>query len=222
VRVAIADDSTLFRQGLALLLAAADFEVIAQAANGTELLEAVAADPPEVVIVDIRMPPTFTEEGLHTADALHERHPDVGVLLLSTYAESTYARRLIGTRAAGRGYMLKDRVDDIGALTDALGRIDRGETVIDATIVDRLMRTAGSRHALDRLTPREHTVLHHMAEGRSNAGIASTLFLSEKTVERHIATIFQKLDLPLNTDDNRRVLAVLSWMRHQPGDAPSG
>jgi DNA-binding NarL/FixJ family response regulator len=217
VRVAICDDSFLFRQGLALLLTGAGIEVTVQAVCGTDLLVAVDADTPDVAIIDIRMPPTFTEEGLDTAAELHRRHPYVGVLLLSAYAETPYARRLFEAGAAGRGYLLKDHVDDVVTLRDALERVQRGESVMDPTIVDRLMGRADKRRTLDALTPRERSVLQLMAEGRSNAGIAAALYLSSKSVERYIATIFQKLDLPNGTDDNRRVLAVISWLRYLPG-----
>ena len=213
MRVALADDSALFRRGLAKLLTDVEVEVIAEASNGAELLERVSADPPDVVVLDIRMPPTFTDEGLVTAEQLHQQHPEVGVLLLSTYAETPYAARLLAEGSAGVGYLLKDQVDDTRTLRDALIRIAAGGCVIEADIVARLFNRQRTTNGLDRLTRRECDVLRLMAEGRSNLGIAQKLYLSQKTVEAHAAAIFTKLDLPIAADDNRRVLAVLTWLR---------
>ena len=213
MRVALADDSALFRRGLARLLSDVEVEVVAEASNGAELIERVSADPPDVVVLDIRMPPTFTDEGLVIAEQLRQQHPEVGVLLLSTYAETTYAARLLAERSAGVGYLLKDQVDDTRTLRDALIRIAAGGCVIEADIVARLFSRQRTTNRLDRLTERECDVLRLMAEGRSNLGIAQKLYLSQKTVEAHAAAIFTKLDLPVAADDNRRVLAVLTWLR---------
>jgi DNA-binding NarL/FixJ family response regulator len=215
VRVAVADDSALFREGLARLLSDAGAEVTVQAKTGDELLARIAAAPPDVVVLDIRMPPTFTDEGLATAEAVRDRHPGVAVLVLSTYAESAYAVRLLEHGAAGVGYLLKDRVDSTRTLVDSLARLQAGESVIDPDIVTRLLTRRG-RSALDDLTPREKLVLSLMAEGRSTIGIGTELGVSVKTVETQIASIFNRLDLPATVDTNRRVLAVLTWLREQP------
>ncbi len=208
----ICDDSALFRRGLALLLADVGVDVAGEAAEVAELRALMAGAAPDAVVLDIRMPPTFTDEGLTAAAELRRAHPHLGVLVLSTYAETAYALRLleIGT---GVGYLLKDRVDDATAVRDALERVVRGETVVDPDIVTRLLTRHRHTDRLDRLTARERTVLALMAEGRSNAAIARRLHLSEKTVESHIATLLAKLDLEPAPDDNRRVLAVLAWMR---------
>jgi len=212
VRVALADDSALFREGLARLLTEAGVEVVAEASSGAELITRICADPPDVAVLDIRMPPTFTDEGLVIAEQLRRRHPEVGVLLLSTYAETTYATRLLAGGQARVGYLLKDRADT-RALHDALVRIAAGRCAIDEDIVAGLFNTRRAASRLERLTDRERHVLRLMAEGRSNLGIAQQLHLSHKTVEAHAAAIFTKLDLPVAADDNRRVLAVLTWLR---------
>jgi len=219
MRVAIADDSTLFRGGLTLLLNQVGIEVSLGVGTGAELIAGFASGPPDVAIIDLRMPPTYTQEGLEAAESLRDRYPDVGVLILSTYTETTYAARLFEHGAAGRGYMLKDRVEDVAALRDALNRLAASESVMDSTIVDRLIGHSRHSQVLSRLTLREQQVLHQMAEGRSNAGIAGMLHLSSKTVENYAASIFEKLDVPAGTDDNRRVLAVLSWLRTRPDGA---
>ena len=213
MRIALADDSALFREGLATLLRASGVEVVAQAASGAELLEAVAGDPPDAVVLDLRMPPTFTDEGLVTAEELRSRFPDVGVLVLSTYAEIAYAARLLAAGTGHVGYLLKDRVEDSGALRDALARIVAGGSVVDADIVRRLLGRQRTSTAVDQLTARERDVLRLMAEGRSNQSIGKELYLSAKTVETHIAQVFAKLGLPPSSHDNRRVLAVLTWLR---------
>jgi DNA-binding NarL/FixJ family response regulator len=213
VRVALADDSALFRRGLATLLEAAGVTVTAQVPTGVELVRAVAVDPPDAVVLDLRMPPTFTDEGLVAAEVLRARHPALGVLVLSTYAEVTYAARLLESGTGHVGYLLKDRVEDSDALRDALARIVAGESVIDPDIVRRLLGRQRRTSAVDQLTARERDVLRLMAEGRSNARIGRELYLSPKTVETHIAALFSKLGLPQSPDDNRRVLAVLSHLR---------
>ena len=213
MRVGLADDSTLFRHGLASLLATAGVEVAVQATTGEELLCRIAAHPPEVVVLDIRMPPTFTNEGLVAAERVRERFPGTGILLLSTYAQADYATRLLRLPGGQVGYLLKDRVDDIATLGTALTRIVAGESVVDPEIVTRLLGRRRRSGVLDGLTARETDVLRLMAEGRSNAGIGRQLHLSPKTVEAHVATVFQKLGLQAEQASNRRVLAVLTWLR---------
>ena len=217
MRVALADDSALFRAGLAQLLTVAGITVTAQAGSGDELLVLVAADPPDAAIVDMRMPPTWSDEGLVTAERLRAAYPRIGVLVLSTYTEPTYAARLLGDDAAGVGYLLKDRVADVQELLDALQRLTEGQSVVDREVIDRLVARHDQRHGLMRLTERERAVLHEMAEGRSNSGIAQKLTLSARTVENHVANVFTKLGLPPAADDNRRVLAVLAWLRATSG-----
>lgn len=212
MRVLICDDSALFRRGLALLLTDVGVEVAGETASVEQLHTVVAAGAPDAVVLDIRMPPTFTDEGLTAAARLRATHPGLGVLVLSTYAETAYAVRLLEL-GPGVGYLLKDRVDDAGTVRDALERVVRGETVVDSDIVVRLLARRRHTDLLDRLTAREREVLAHMAEGRSNAAIARRLRLAEKTVESHIATLLTKLHLEPAPDDNRRVLAVLTWLR---------
>ena len=217
MRVAIADDSALLRQGLARLLADDGCEVMAAVGDGSSLLRAIEPVPPDAVIVDIRMPPTHTDEGLVAAQSIRERHPDVAILVLSSYLESEYATRLLTDVPARAGYLLKERVSDIGVVIDALRRLVDGECVIDPTIVSRLLRRASHVvTAFDALTGREREVLTLMAEGRSNGAIGKKLFLSKKTVEAHVRTIFLKLQLTLSPDDDRRVLAVLTMLRSMP------
>jgi DNA-binding NarL/FixJ family response regulator len=214
VRVALADDSTLFRDGLAMLLASTGVEVVLQASTGQELLAKMPDPAPDAVILDIRMPPTFTDEGLVTADAVRQLAPQTGILVLSTYAETPYAVQLLRGRARGMGYLLKDCVDDIATLRDALTRVVAGESVVDPSIVARLVARRSPGPVSD-LTEREREVLRLMAEGRSNIGIGKLMFLSPKTIETHAASVFAKLGVPGDSDDNRRVLAVLSWLRCQ-------
>ncbi len=213
MRVALADDSALFRRGLATLLATSGVEVTAQVPSGAELLVAVAADLPDAVVLDLRMPPSFTDEGLVVAERLRARFPTLGILVLSTYAEVAYASRLLQTGTRHVGYLLKDRVEDSDALLDALRRVVAGESVVDADIVRRLLGRQRITQTVDQLTAREKEVLQLMAEGRSNAAIGKELYLSAKTVETHIAQVFAKLGLPQSSDDNRRVLAVLTYLR---------
>lgn len=216
MRVALADDSRLFRDGLAGLLAATGVEVTACVGDGPALLAAVDADPPDAVVLDIRMPPSFTDEGLRVAAELRARHPAVGILVLSTYAELSFATHLLGLTGGGAGYLVKDRVEDVTALRDALTRVAKGEPVVDPEIVVRLVRERrrADESGLDRLGDREREVLTLMAEGRSNTGIARRLHLSAKSVETYVSSIFTKLNLPPAPDDNRRVQAVLTWLRH--------
>lgn len=214
MRVVIAEDEALLAQGLVRLLTEAGCEVVGTAGTAPELLRLVQLTSPDVALVDIRMPPTHTDEGLVAAREIRSNWPEVGVLVLSHHLESRYAMRLLQENPAGCGYLLKDRVSDIAVLVDALHRIRSGECVLDPAIVSRLMRGPRARRALDDLTDREREVLALMAEGRSNAGIAARLSVSGKTVETHVGHIFLKLDLgEESADDNRRVLAVLAHLR---------
>lgn len=206
------------------MLTAARIEVTVQARTGDELLTYIRSDPPDVAVLDIRMPPTYTDEGLVTAHRIRELYPDTGVLVLSTYAETGYAIQLLNGGQHGVGYLLKDHVDDVATLCDALERVAAAGTVVDPLIVRRLLDRRRTSDVLSTLTAREQEVLGLMAEGRSNAGIARHLRLSTKAVEGNIAAIFRRLDLHGSSDDNRRVLAVLSWMRSEgitgPGHLP--
>jgi len=207
----IADDAMLMREGLARLLSEAGFDVAGTYADAEELQRRLPGAMPDVAIVDIRMPPTHTDEGIVAAQRIRETRPGVGVLVLSQYLESRYAARLLEGGAEGVGYLLKERVSDIAALTDALRRVHEGECVVDPTIVARLLRRRDD--GLTELTDREREVLGLMAEGHSNHGICRVLFLSPKTVEAHIGRILMKLNLPVDEDHHRRVLAVLTYLR---------
>lgn len=213
MRVVIADDVMLLRSGLARLLQDTGVEVVAECADADELVEAVDRERPDVAIVDIRMPPTHRDEGLVAARRIRELHPTTAVLLLSQYLEPRYAQRLLADQPGGLGYLLKSRVADVSVLVDALRRVSEGECVIDPTIVAKLLARRRVGSPLERLTDREHEVLGLMAEGRSNAGIASRLGLSERTIEATCAQVFRKLDLEPSPDLNRRVLAVLALLR---------
>jgi DNA-binding NarL/FixJ family response regulator len=213
MRIVIADDDVLLREGLDRLLGEAGLEVVGKVGTAEELLRKVELTRPDVVIVDVRMPPTHTDEGLRAAQALREAHPQLGVLVLSHHVESRYAMQLIEDHPSGVGYLLKERVSDVAVLTDALGRLRDGECVIDPTIVQRLVRRASDDGPLADLTAREREVLSLMAEGRTNRAIGEHLFLSPKTVEAHIKHIFDKLGLHESPDDHRRVLAVVAFLR---------
>lgn len=213
LRVVIADDEVLLREGLERLLTESGLEVVGKAGTVSELLDAVAATDPDVTIVDIRMPPTHTDEGLVAARELGHKHPSVGVLLLSHHLESTYAVRLLEQHPGGAGYLLKDRILDVIVLVDALHRIADGECVVDPAIVTRLLGRPRPRSALPKLTERESEVLRLMAEGRSNRGICARLHMSPKTLEGHVRSIFGKLGLLDSPDDHRRVLAVLAYLQ---------
>jgi DNA-binding NarL/FixJ family response regulator len=213
MRVVIADDEVLLREGLERLLTEAGFDVVGKVGNAADLRHRVALMRPDAVIVDIKMPPTHTDEGLVAAEQIRESHPDVGILVLSHYLESRYAVRLLEQHPGGVGYLLKERVSDLAVLTDALHRLADGECVIDPTIVSRLVNRAGPAGRLDELTNREREVLVLMAEGRSNKGICDRLFVSPKTVEAHVKHIFMKLGVAESGDDHRRVLAVVAFLR---------
>lgn len=214
MRLVLADDSVLLREGMTRLLSEAGFEVVAQVGNPEDLLAAVSEHRPDVVIVDIRMPPTHTDEGLRAASAIRAEHGTaVGVLVLSQYVETTFALRLVADGAGGVGYLLKDRVEDLDDFADAIRRIAHGGSVIDPEVVAQLVGRRRAGVPLDDLTVREREVLALMAEGRSNQAICERLFLAPKTVEAHIASIFSKLELAPAPDDHRRVLAVLAHLR---------
>jgi DNA-binding NarL/FixJ family response regulator len=213
VRVGLADDSLLFREGLARLVAELGFEVAFQAASAEELDQAVRRQPPDVVIADIRMPPSFTNEGIVAARQLRADFPSLGVLVLSQYVESSQAARLLADDGRGVGYLLKDRVTDLDALGDAVRRVAAGGTVIDPEVVARLLADRADRSTLADLTPREREVLALMAEGHSNGAIGQRLFIGQKTVETHIGTIFSKLELLPASQVDRRVRAVLAYLR---------
>ena len=213
MRIAIADDSMLLREGLARLLSEAGFEVTSTVASGDALIQRVAIDPPDAVIVDIKMPPTFTDEGIVAAQSIRRDHPGIGVLVLSQYLDARYAVRLLEEVPDGVGYLLKERVSDLAVLGDAVRRVVDGECVVDPTIVSRLMKRRRERSPIDMLTEREHAVLALMAEGRTNRAIGEMLSLSGKTVEAHVGQIFQKLGLEQSASDHRRVLAVVMHLR---------
>lgn len=213
MRVVIADDSVLFRQGLARLLADAGCDVVATAQDGRELLREVELTRPDVAVIDIKMPPTHTDEGLAAAHRIRQAHPAMGVLVLSQYLEAEYAMRLLTDTPQHAGYLLKDRVSAVAVLVDALERVVAGECVIDPTIVSRLLHRPREPGPLDALTDREREVLALMAEGRSNGAIAHRLAVSSKTLETHVRQILQKLGLSESAEDNRRVLAVLTHLR---------
>jgi DNA-binding NarL/FixJ family response regulator len=216
VRVVVADDVMLTRQGIVRLLVDAGVEVVAEAEDADGLLRHVRARRPDAVIVDIRMPPTHTDEGLVAAARLQEEQPDLGVLVLSQYVEPSYAMRLLERRPEGVGYLLKERVFDVAILIDALRRIADGETVIDPTIVSRLLGRRRRLDPLGELTPREREVLALLAEGLSNQAIAKRLFVTTRTVEAHTTQIFLKLGLDASPDSHRRVLAVLAYLEAEP------
>jgi DNA-binding NarL/FixJ family response regulator len=213
VRVVIADDETLLREGLARLLADAGFEVVGKASTAEELMQHVEMRRPDVAIVDIRMPPAHTDEGLVAAQEIRRAHPTVGVLVLSHYLESHYAMRLLEEHPERSGYLLKERVSDLAVLVDALQRISEGECVLDPTIVSRLVGRPREASPLDELTDRELEVLALMAEGHSNDAICKKLFLSPKTVETHVRHILLKLGIGETPEYHRRVLAVLAYLR---------
>jgi DNA-binding NarL/FixJ family response regulator len=208
----LADDAALFREGVANLLREAGFDVVGQAENADDLLALVGEHQPDVVIVDIRMPPSHTLEGLEAAKIIRARYPAVGVLVLSQFVEPHYALQLIDNAEQGAGYLLKDRVGNIEELADAVRQIATGRLIIDPAVVSQLLNRSRRRDPLDALTDREKAVLALMAQGRSNLAIANGLFVTEKTVEAHIRAIFIKLNLSPTADDHRRVLAVITYL----------
>ena len=216
MRVVIAEDQFLLRDGLIRLLEAYGFEVAAAVDNGDDLLAVVRAGRPDVAVVDVRLPPTFTDEGLWAALLARKELPRLPILVLSQYVEQLYARELLADGAGADGYLLKDRVLDGAQFTDAVRRVADGGTVMDPEVIARLLaRNAGTQSPLSRLSPREREVLELMAEGRSNAAIAQRLVVTERAIAKHTAAIFGKLDLQPSDDDNRRVLAVLAYLGEQ-------
>jgi DNA-binding NarL/FixJ family response regulator len=213
LRVVIAEDSALFREGLVKLLEGMGFEVAGRAADGDELLALVETKSPDLVITDIRMPPTHSVEGLQAAAEIRRRHPRIAVVVLSQYVETTQALKLLENGSDGIGYLLKDSVSDVREFVDAVRRVAAGGSAIDPEVVSELLGRKRRRDVIAELTDRERDTLKLMAEGRSNSAIAHALHMSEKTVEGHIRTIFSKLQLEPAADDHRRVLAVLTYLR---------
>ena len=216
MRVALAEDGLLFREGVTRLLGEAGFTVTARCATADELLAAVDEEPPDVALLDIRMPPTHTDEGVRAALEIRARHPSVGVVVLSQYVELGLAMKLFEESMEGVGYLLKDRVGDLGEFADALRRVAAGGSAVDPAIVHQLLARHRGSDPLERITPREREVLELMAEGRSNQAIAERLGVTERAVQKHITSIFSKLGLTASGDDHRRVLAVLAYLRTNP------
>jgi DNA-binding NarL/FixJ family response regulator len=212
IRVVVAEDSVLLREGVASLLTDAGFQIVGQAGTADELLLKVRSYEPDVAVVDIRMPPTHTDEGLEAAQKIREQYPDVGVLLLSQYVEAGYALELLQGNAEGVGYLLKDRVSDMNEFAAAVKRVAQGGSALDPQVVSQLVGSRRGDDPIEQLTPREREVLELIAEGRSNKGIADKLVVTERAVEKHITSIFGKLRLPTAPEDHRRVLAVLAYV----------
>jgi DNA-binding NarL/FixJ family response regulator len=212
VRIVIAEDSVLLRAGLTGLLVDAGEEVVSTVDNADDLLTVVERHQPDLAVVDVRMPPTFTDDGLRAALQIRARWPGIGILVLSQYVEETYATELLADDTAGLGYLLKDRIADVGEFLAAVRRVGDGGTALDAEVVAQLLARTRRRDPLDRLSPREREVMGLMAEGRTNAAIARELVVSDGAVEKHVSNIFTKLDLPPTEHDHRRVLAVLRWL----------
>lgn len=213
MRVMIAEDSVLLRAGLERLLAEGDFEVVGTVGDGSALIAATAALRPDIAIVDVRMPPTHTDEGLRAALEVRRLLPETAILVLSQYVEEHYALELIGSNAKGVGYLLKDRVADVAEFLAAVRRVGEGGTALDPEVVAQLLGRRRRGNPLDALSPREREVLALMAEGRSNAAIAAELVVTDGAVEKHVSNIFAKLGLPVTANDHRRVLAVLTYLR---------
>ncbi len=216
MRVVVADDSVLLREGVVRLLEEAGLEVAGQAGDAEELLRKVRAHKPDIAVVDVRMPPTHTDEGLRAAHEIRAELPEVSVLVLSQYVEVAYARELLAESAEGLGYLLKDRVTDVEAFAAAVRRVAEGGSALDPEVVSQMLGRARREDPLAELTPREREVLGLMAEGRSNAAIAAELVVTDRAVEKHVTNIFAKLDLAAGREDHRRVLAVLRFL-DQPG-----
>ncbi len=212
MRVVVAEDLALLRDGLIRLLSAHDFDVVQAVEDGPSTLSALIAHRPDVAVVDVRLPPTFTNEGLVAAIEARRQLPGLPILVLSQYVEPLYARELLSDGVGGVGYLLKDRVMDVGQFVDAVRQVASGGTVMDPEVIAQLLVKRSMDEPLTRLTDREREVLALIAEGRSNAAVAAGLFVSEKAISKHIANIFMKLDLPLSDDDNRRVMAVLAYL----------
>ena len=212
LRVVVAEDSVLLREGVVRLLQEAGHEVVGQAGDHDDLMRKVRAHKPDLAVVDVRMPPTQTDEGLRAAKVIRSELPGVGVLVLSAYVEPAYAQELLAENAEGLGYLLKDRVSDVGAFADAVQRVGTGGSALDPEVVSVLMGRARDDDPLEQLTPREREVLGLMAEGRSNAAIAEQLTVTERAVEKHVTSIFGKLGLNATPEDHRRVLAVLRFL----------
>jgi DNA-binding NarL/FixJ family response regulator len=213
MRVILADDAIVIREGLARLLADQGIDVIAQAATAEELVRLVATEAPDVAVIDIRMPPTFTDEGLRAAQEIRAGHPQVGTVVLSQYVDVEYALKLMTGTSERVGYLLKDRIADVAEFVDALRQVAAGETVVERSLVDELLTAAAARDPLAELTPREREVLALIAQGKTDRGIAAELFVTRKTVEAHVRSILAKLDLPTGASENRRVHAVLAFLQ---------
>jgi len=213
VRIVIAEDSVLLRAGLTRILADAGEDVVATVGDADELLRVVRLHQPDLAIVDVRMPPTFTDDGLRAAMQIRAELPGVGLLVLSQYVEERYATDLLSANTSAIGYLLKDRIADVSEFLGAVRRVAEGATILDPEVVAQLLARSRQLDPLERLTAREREVLELMAQGRSNAAIARTLVVSDKAVEKHVGNIFTKLDLPPADDDHRRVLAVLQWVK---------
>ena len=217
MRVVIGDDDVLLREGIARILTDAGFEVAAKAGDADALLRKVLAFRPDVAVVDVKMPPHRSDDGLRAAIELRQRRPETGILMLSQYCEERYALDLIGDRAEGVGYLLKERVGDVDAFIDAVGRVASGGSALDPEVVTRMLGRSEARAPLADLTPRERDVLAAMAEGKSNQGIAQALFVTEAAVEKHVTNIFHKLGLTPASTEHRRVMAVLTYLRSSDG-----
>jgi DNA-binding NarL/FixJ family response regulator len=213
MKVAVADDSVLLREGIVKLLESEGFDVVGQSGTADDLMLKVRSYAPDVAVVDIRMPPTHTDEGLRAAQEIREKHPGTGVLVLSQYVEADYALELLADSAEGVGYLLKDRISDIKDFAAAVRRVGEGGSALDPAIVSQLVGRRRKDDPIDALTPREREVLELMAEGRSNRAIAERMVVTERAVEKHVTSIFGKLRLPASSDDHRRVLAVLALLR---------
>ena len=222
----VAEDSVLLREGIVRLLEEAGFEVVGQAGDADDLVRKVGAHKPDIAVIDIRMPPTNTDDGLRAALEIRDRRPNTAVLVLSQYVEEGYALELVGEQAAGTGYLLKDRVADIEGFVDAVRRVGEGGSALDPEVVAHLLGRRRRDDPLDELTPKEREVLGLMAEGRSNRAITEKLVVTERAVEKHVTSIFEKLNLPPAAEDHRRVLAVIAFLhpervRPEPGRSPA-